>query len=142
MLIGRQLAKIDEKNRIAFPKKFREILGEKLIIAQGFESSLIVVSAKAWKSLLEGTEGLPFTNKSVRETQRFLLGSAEEVDLDEKGRFILPHHLIEYGQLSVDVVCIGISRYVEIWDKKRWEQHNKKLTENIEPITKKLSGSE
>lgn len=142
MLIGRQDSKIDEKNRIAFPKKFREILGEKLIIAQGFESSLIVVSAKAWKSLLEGTEGLPFTNKSVRETQRFLLGSAEEVILDEKGRFILPHHLREYGQLSVEVVCLGISRYVEIWDKNKWEQHNKKLTENIEPITKKLSGSE
>ena len=142
MLIGRQDSKIDEKGRIAFPKKFRQILGEKLIVAQGFESSLIVVSAKAWKSLLEGTEGLPFTNRSVRETQRFLLGSAEEVELDEKGRFILPHHLREYGQLSVEVVCVGISRYVEIWDKKRWEEHNKKLTDQIEPITKKLSEAE
>lgn len=139
MLIGRQLAKIDEKGRIAFPKKFREALGEKLIIAQGFEGSLIVVSAKVWKTLLEGTEGLPFTDRSVRETQRFLLGSAEEVTLDEKGRFILPHHLREYGQLSSEVVCLGILRYVEIWDKKRWDEHNKKLTDQIEPITKKLS---
>src|SRR3990167_8951296 len=142
MLIGMQDSKIDEKGRIAFPKKFRQILGEKLIVAQGFESSLIVVSAKAWKSLLEGTEGLPFTNRSVRETQRFLLGSAEEVILDEKGRFILPHHLREYGQLLVDVVCLGISRYVEIWDKEKWDEHNKKLAENIEPIAQKLSEAE
>jgi len=139
MLLGRQDSKIDEKGRIAFPKKFRQALGDRLIVTQGFERSLIVVSEKSWKSLLEGTEGLPFTNKNARETQRFLLGSAAQVELDEKGRFVLPLHLRGYGQLGEEVVCLGISRYVEIWDKKLWEQHNIELIKNIEPITKKLS---
>ncbi len=139
MLIGQAGSRIDEKNRISFPKKFRKELGDSLIVTQGFESSLIVVSVERWKSLLEGTEGLPFTNKEARETQRFLLGSAEEVALDDKGRFVLPHHLKEYAEISDEVVCLGISRYVEIWDKKKWEEHNNELIQNIEPITEKLS---
>lgn len=139
MLIGQAGSRIDEKNRISFPKKFRKELGESLIVTQGFEGSLIVVSVDRWNSLLEGTEGLPFTNKEAREIQRFLLGNAEDVSLDEKGRFVLPAHLKEYAKIENEVVFLGISRYVEIWDKNRWDEHNKELIQNIEPITKKLS---
>lgn len=142
MLIGRQDSKIDEKNRISFPKKFRNILGDNLIIAQGFESSLIVISKDQLGILLEGTQGLPIINKKARETERFLLGSAEEVTLDEKGRFVLPDHLKKYADFSDEVTCLGIIRYVQIWDKKRWEEHNVELVNKIESITEKLSEKE
>jgi len=139
MLIGRSDSKIDEKNRISFPKKFRKELGDNLIVTQGFEGSLIVISKDQLKLLLEGTEGKPIIDKAARETERFLLGSAEEVKLDDKGRFIIPEHLRKYANLSQEVSCLGIIRYVQIWDKKQWEEHNKELIENIEPITEKLS---
>lgn len=139
MLIGQYGATIGDKNRIAFPKKFKDELGNKLIITQGFEGSLIVVSQDSWKSLLEGTEGMPLTNFSTRETQRFLLGTATEVHLDEKGRFVLPIHLKEYGNLSDEIVFLGISRYVEIWDKKKWEEHNKELIGTISGVADRLS---
>lgn len=139
MLIGRQDSKIDEKNRISFPKKFRKELGNNLVITQGFEGSLIVISSEDMKLLLEGTAGRPIIDKEAREIERFLLGSAEEVTLDEKGRFILPDHLKRYANLVSEVTCLGITRYVQIWDKKTWEMHNKELIKNIEPITEKLS---
>ncbi len=139
MLIGRQDSKIDEKNRIAFPKKFREELGDSLIVTQGFEGSLIIVSVETWKLILEGTEGKPITSKNARETERFLLGSAAEIILDEKGRFVLPEHLKRYAGITSEVSLLGISRYVQIWDKKKWEEHNMELIRNIEPITEKLS---
>lgn len=138
MLIGQYGGTIGEKNRIAFPKKFRDELGDNLIITQGFEGSLIVVAEASWKSLLEGTEGMPLTDLSTRETQRFLLGTATEVELDEKGRFVLPTHLKEYGSLSGEIVFLGISRYVEIWDKKKWEEHNNVLVGTITNIADRL----
>ena len=57
MLIGQHEGKIDAKGRTAFPKKLREIIGDKLIITLGYENSLIIVSEDGWKALLEGTEG-------------------------------------------------------------------------------------
>src|SRR5579872_4233940 len=109
MIIGRFEGKVDEKSRVAFPRKFREVFGSKLIITQGFEHSLIVVSQKSWQSLLEGTQGKPFTLLPARQTQRFLLGNAASVELDEKGRFILPDYLRDFATIQTEIVFIGLS---------------------------------
>lgn len=142
MLIGQYEGKIDSKGRTALPKKFRKILGDKLIITLGYENALTVVSEENWKALLEGTEGRPFIESETRETQRFLLGGASNVSLDGKGRFILPGYLREFGRIRENVVFIGLSRYVEIWDKKRWEEYQKGLEKNIDAISKRLTEKE
>ena len=138
MLIGQHNGKIDNKGRSALPKKFREVLGDKLIITFGYENSLIIVSQENWKALLEGTEGRPFIEQDTRETQRFLLGGAANVELDNKGRFILPNYLREFGKIKDNVVFLGLSRYVEIWDSNRWSQYQKNLEKNIDTISQRL----
>src|SRR3990167_10447743 len=109
MLIGQYEGKIGAKGRIAFPKKFRTILGDKLIVTLGYENSLIIVSEENWKALLEGTEGRPFIHSETRETQRFLLGGATNVELDSKGRFILPGYLREFAQIKDEAIFLGLS---------------------------------
>ena len=138
MLLGQYEGKIDNKGRTAFPKKFRQVLGDKLIVTLGYENSLIVVSEENWKALLEGTEGRPFIQSETRETQRFLLGGASNVELDGKGRFILPAYLREFAKVKDNVVFIGLSRYVEIWDKDRWLEYRKGLEKNIDTISQRL----
>ena len=138
MLIGQHEGKVGAKGRTAFPKKFREELGDKLIITLGYENSLIVVSEENWRSLLEGTEGKPFIQSETRETQRFLLGGAVSVELDSKGRFILPSFLREFAGIKAEIVFLGLSRYVEVWDKTRWLEYRKNLENNIERISQKL----
>jgi len=142
MLIGQYEGKLGAKGRIGFPKKFREILGDRLIITLGYENSLIVVSEKNWKSLLEGTEGKPFIQSETRETQRFLLGGASNVELDSKGRFILPSYLRGFAKIENEVIFLGLSRYVEIWDKSRWIEYRGNLEKNIDRISQKLVDKE
>ena len=142
MLIGQYEGKLGAKGRIGFPKKFREILGDRLIITLGYENSLIVVSEKNWKSLLEGTEGKPFIQSETRETQRFLLGGASNVALDSKGRFILPSYLRGFAKIENEIVFLGLSRYVEIWDKIRWLENRGILEKNIDRISQKLVDKE
>lgn len=139
MLLGQYENKIDLKNRTAFPKKFREILGDKIIITHGYENSLIIVSEENWKQLLEGTQGRPFIESETRETQRFLLGNACEVELDRKGRFIIPSHLRNFAKIKGEIIFLGLSRYVEMWDKTIWEEYNKNLEKNIDSISKRLA---
>lgn len=140
MLFGQVNNKLDDKNRLSFPKKFRKELGDNLIITRNMEGSLLVVSKSRYKTLLEGTENKPFILKEARELQRFLFGSAEEVELDEKGRFILPEHLKVYSGINSEAVFVGVFNRVEIWNKKHWDEYNKThLVKNIDQITKKLS---
>lgn len=138
MLLGQYETKIGEKNRIAMPKKLRDALGDKIIITFGYENSLIIVSEEHWKSLLEGTEGKPFIQSEARDTQRFLLGGASFVELDSKGRFILPSYLRQFGKITNEIIFLGLSRYVEIWDKKRWMEYSLNLEKNIDKISQKL----
>lgn len=142
MLLGQYDGKVGAKGRIAFPKKLREILGNNLIITLGYESSLIIVSVNGWKSLLEGTENKPFIQEEARETQRFILGNASFVELDTKGRFIIPNYLREFAKVSEEVIFLGLHRYVELWDKKRWETYRGELEKNINRISKKLIDEE
>ncbi|OGH13876.1 MAG: division/cell wall cluster transcriptional repressor MraZ [Candidatus Levybacteria bacterium RIFCSPHIGHO2_01_FULL_38_26] len=138
MLIGQYDGKLEAKNRIAFPKKLRAILGSKLIITLGYENSLIIVSENSWKALLEGTEGKPFIERATRETQRFLLGGASFVELDDKGRFVIPSYLREFAKIQNEVIFLGLSRYVEMWDKNVWKEYSKNLEKNIDKISQKL----
>ena len=120
MVIGQYEGKIGEKYQVAIPKKFREVLGDKLIITKGFEGCLIAVSEKNWKTLLEDIEGRPFADKVSREKQRFILGNASSVELDAKGRFVLPEYLRKYASIANDIVYVGIERFFEIWSKNKW----------------------
>ncbi|QQG40446.1 MAG: division/cell wall cluster transcriptional repressor MraZ [Candidatus Levyibacteriota bacterium] len=142
MLLGQYDGKADEKGRIAFPKKLRTAIGNKIIVTFGYENSLIVVSEENWKSLLEGTKGKPFIQKDARETQRFLLGGASFVELDSKGRFVLPAYLREFAKVTGEIVFLGLFRYVEIWDKKRWLEYMETLQKSIDTIAKRLTERE
>ncbi|HZE87046.1 MAG TPA: division/cell wall cluster transcriptional repressor MraZ [Methylomirabilota bacterium] len=142
MLIGQYESRVGEKHQASLPKKFRDILGDKLIITKGFENCLIIVSEGNWKTLLEGTEGKPFTNKATRELQRFLLGNATDIELDGKGRFVLPEYLRKFAMIETEILFAGMQRFIEVWDKKHWDDHQKDLSKDIELIAERLSGQE
>lgn len=142
MIIGQHAGKIDEKSRIAFPRKFRSILNDRLLITRGFERSLIIVSEKSWQSLLQGTENKPFTQSSVRQIQRFLLGGATLLELDVKGRFILPDYLKQFAGITNDVIFLGLASYVELWDKEKWEAYSETMNKTIAYVAENLTGGE
>lgn len=138
MLLGQFNVKVGEKGRIAFPKRFRQDLGDKLIITFGFEKSLMVVSESNWKALLEGTGDKPFLLSGARDTQRFLLGSATFVELDAQGRFVMPEHLRKFADIDEGVTVVGLSRYVEIWSTSVWEKYQEQMAPKISEIAENL----
>ncbi len=144
MLIGQYFSKITLKNRISVPKKFRREIGNKVIIAKWYENCLVIVAEAGWKELLLKITGqMDILTKAVRDTDRFILGSAYELDLDQQGRFVIPGNLKEYAQLSENVVFIGLGSRVEIWNEEVWRDKEKLVQESaaelLESMTKKLS---
>ncbi|OIP98028.1 division/cell wall cluster transcriptional repressor MraZ [candidate division WWE3 bacterium CG09_land_8_20_14_0_10_39_24] len=139
MLIGEYRNKLDEKNRVALPKKFRAGLGDKVVVARGYEGCLIVVSQKSWKFLIEETVKGPFTSGVLRDTTRFLLGGAFEVELDGQGRFVLPKNLLNYAMLHGEACFVGLGRWVEVWDSAKWDERLKFLYTHGSEIADKLS---
>src|SRR4030042_2978051 len=116
MLIGQYFSKITLKNRISLPKKFRNEVGERLIRAKWDEGCCVIVSEASWREIMAKlTGGMEILTKAVRDTDRFILGSAYELELDAQGRFVIPVILKEYAGLGENVVFLGLGERIELW---------------------------
>jgi MraZ protein len=139
MLIGEYKYRVEAKNRVSLPKKFREEIGNRIVVTQGYEGCLVVVSPKQWTTLIEDAAAGPFVAEEVRDTSRFLLGGAVEVELDDLGRFVLPSNLKEYARIKREVCFLGLGRWVEIWAVEAWEKRKAYLAKHSGAIGRKLA---
>ena len=142
MLIGQYTSKLTDKKRIAVPKKFREELGTEIIIARWYENCLILVTKANWQRLIKRLIGeTRIIISPVRDIDRFIYGSAFEIELDRQGRFVLPDVLISYAHISDEVTFLGLGDRVEIWSLGKWQEMEKvaekKASLAIETIAKK-----
>ena len=139
MLIGEYTGKIGDKKRVSLPSKFREELGEEIILTRGYEDALIVVNKKLWKTIASDVMNGSFIDKNIRDTSRFLVGGAKEIELDTQGRFVIPQTLFEHADLDEEVVFIGLVNWIEIWNKEKWQERLDYLKENSDKIAKEIS---
>ncbi|MBD3328911.1 division/cell wall cluster transcriptional repressor MraZ [Candidatus Dojkabacteria bacterium] len=139
MVIGEYTSKLGEKKRLSIPKKFRDEMGGDLIITRGYEKSLVLTNKKMWEKVAgEVTKG-SFIDKNIRETSRFLVGSASEIQTDKLGRFVVPTGLLEYANLKKEIVFIGLVNWVEVWAKEMWVKKLEYLDKNSENIAEELT---
>lgn len=139
MTIGEYSQKIGNKNRIAFPKKFRKELGNKLIITKGYEGCLVIVSPNQWNQMITESASGPFVSDLVRDTSRFLLGGASELALDRQGRFVIPPYLKIYGVFKTVGIFLGLGRWVELWALEKWDKKRKEIEKNSSVVGEKLA---
>ncbi|OGM59115.1 division/cell wall cluster transcriptional repressor MraZ [Candidatus Woesebacteria bacterium RIFCSPLOWO2_01_FULL_37_19] len=142
MLIGQYISKLTENKRLAVPKKFRDELGEQMILTKWYEGCLVLVSKHYWQDLIKRLIGKSqIVISPIRDIDRFILASAYEVNLDSQGRFVVPESLIHYAKLEDDVVFIGLNDRVEIWSLSIWQKmeeiSEEKAYSAIEKIAKK-----
>lgn len=138
MIIGEYTGKLSEKKRVSLPKKFRDELGENIILTRGYEDSLILVNKQMWEKIAKEVINGSFINKNIRDTSRFLIGSAVEISLDELGRFVIPQSLFEHADLNNEIVFIGLINWIEIWDKSKWEKRVEYLKTHGEEIAQEI----
>lgn len=139
MLIGNYSSSLIQR-RIAVPKKFRLELGKKYIVAKWYENCLVLVSAKNWQQLIDRLGGPgKMVTAPVRDTDRFILGSAFELTADSQGRILLPEQLVEYAKLTSEVTFLGLGERVEIWDKRGWEEREKFISSHASEFIEELA---
>ena len=128
MLIGTYPARFASGHRISIPSQFRKELGKEYILARWYEGCLVLVGKDYWSALYKRlTGGFDLIVNPIRDTERFILGSAYEVIPDEQGRIVIPERLASYSDLKEDIYFVGLGEKVEIWDKIAWEAKEKEV---------------
>lgn len=139
MLIGEYISQVTFGNRSALPKKFRLLLGKNLILSRGYEGCLLLVSQEQWQIMLKDVAQGPFVSTAIRDSSRFLLGGAHEVNPDAQGRIVLPESLRRYAKIKEQVVFLGLGRWVEVWDEGKWREREEYLSTESSRIAESLA---
>lgn len=138
MFMGEYLHTVDNKGRLIFPVKFREALGERFIATKGLDDCLFVYTIEEWAILESKLKQLPLAKSEARAFVRFFFAGAAELERDKQGRVLLPPNLREYARLDKDVVVIGVSNRIEIWDRQIWADYNAKIGPEVATIAENL----
>ena len=120
MLIGEIDHSVDAKGRYIVPAKFREELGEKFVLVKGLDSCIFVYPLAKWETVLESLSQLSATDPRARRFSRSFTSRAFDVEADKQFRVVLPPVLREYAGIEKEIVTIGATNRLEIWDKERW----------------------
>jgi MraZ protein len=138
MFIGEYHHNIDDKGRLAIPKKFRKNLSKGAVITRGLDTALFLFPKEEWDKLAQKLAGLPLGQSNSRAFARLMLAGAMDVEMDKQGRVVVPEYLRRYATLSKAVVVAGLYTRLELWDEKKWENYKKKVEGDAETVAEQL----
>lgn len=139
MFMGEYAHNIDRKGRIIIPAKFRDELGEVIIITRGLDGCLNVYTKEQWELIYEQLMKLPSTKKDARMFVRMMTSKAAECEIDNQGRVLLPSALIKLANIEKACMIIGAANRIEIWSKENWDTVDEEANESFEDIAENLT---
>ncbi len=123
---GTSVHKIDSKNRVSIPAKFRRWSDEercKFVISTASDPYLIVTPSVEWDRMLQKfNKKFSNTNKRHRAYVRAVVKDAELVKSDKQGRILIPQNLLDYAQISEKATIVGTVDTIEIWNPEIFKQ--------------------
>jgi transcriptional regulator MraZ len=140
MFIGTYEHTIDEKSRLTLPARFRDALGDGVVLARGLDGNVAVYSRETWKVTVETRiSALDPLSREARELRRFFFSGAAEADLDRQGRILVPVALTRHADLEREVVVAGNYDHLELWNPSAWEQHLHAVEGSAEHAAERLA---
>ncbi len=125
-LTGTYTRTLDDKGRLAVPKRLREQFGEEklssLYVAPGTERSLALYSAAAFDTLAQRLAERSPNRTEVRNYLRLFYSRAEKIDIDGQGRVRIPDRLLDFAALKHEVVLLGVHDHAELWNEGLWQE--------------------
>jgi len=121
---------LDDKARVAIPRKFRELLpgdqgDPRVVVTKSVGAgprTLDVYPMAAWQGLEARISSMPQFKDRTRLFKRHYIHPAQELVLDAQGRVLLPQDLREYISLAKEAVFTGDLEKFLIWSKEDWQR--------------------
>ncbi len=138
MFTGEYHHTLDGKGRVIIPSRLREGLGEQFVITRGLDHCLFAYPNSEWVRLEQKMKNLPLTKRDSRAFKRLFFSGAMEVEADKQGRILIPQNLRDYAGIEKEIMFIGVSDRVEIWNESAWSQYFGEADQNYEELAEKL----
>jgi MraZ protein len=126
-LLGSYTARFDKSSRIKIPEKFRnaieEQFGKDLFITSLADESVQIYPLSVWERLSGSSmEGALQLNPAVRSFMIRVNRKGNHYRIDSKGRILINQVLREKAELNDEVVVLGLTDHLEVWNKDKLDK--------------------
>ncbi len=125
-IVGTYECKIDTKGRVLIPAALKKQLvpiGDGFVLKRSvYEKCVELWPMNEWNIMLEKLNGLNRFNRKADTFIRKFMAGVKIVEIDEAGRLQMSKDLVEFANISKDVVFSSKINLIEIWDKDLYEQ--------------------
>jgi MraZ protein len=140
---GRYDYTIDEKGRLSIPSRLRDQVtrdGQPLsfFVTRGRKGQLSAYPENQYHQLVDDLGSK--TDDESSEALRAITADTEECPVDAQGRLVISPRLRAAVGIKRDVVILGVSKRVEIWDKAGFEKYQKDGAPRIQSATANIQG--
>jgi len=128
MFQGHSICNLDAKSRLILPSRLRQDIksdeDKKLIMTRGLdEHSLYLYIKSDWIKQVEiVTEKINQFVDIERKFYEAFMMYANDCEIDNQNRILIPSQLVEYAKLKKEVILIGLNDKIGIWDPKIREE--------------------
>ena len=123
-LAGREEANVDDKGRVLFSKRKRDILGDSFVMRLGDNGCLCVYAEEEWSEVAAEMDAFPKTSAGRQLYSRLLMETVvEALSFDAQGRTVIPRMLRETAKIQGPVVIVGCDERAEIWAAAEYEAY-------------------
>lgn len=140
--------KIDVKGRLLLPSIYRKGLGDEadrgfFLKRSLYKNCLELFTDQRWSKELSKFDEIDIYNEEETDVLRSLQHLGQTVQLDAVGRLQIPKEMIEFARLESDVILVGMIHFLEIWDKKLFNENmslnREKLRANIRDVMTRIN---
>jgi len=118
---------VDQKNRLSIPAKYRKALDlsndKTFVLTRGFDTCLFLYPLAEWKQVESQLSSLSSIRGKHRNFIRSIVRHANYVQYDSQGRIQIPDTLLEYANITKNVMVIGVIKKIELWDQSTLEKY-------------------
>src|SRR5260370_33004762 len=117
VLLGEFRHSLDSKGRVLLPSRWREELGETVVITQGLDRCLFLMGKARFEDWAQRFDELPVERKDARAYSRIFFAKASEEQVDGQGRITIPANLRELAGPHNELRPSAAARLAPIWDR-------------------------
>ena len=133
---------LDEKGRVVIPASLRDRYTGELVITQGQDFCVWIMTGKTYEKFLENLENTA-SSLSYEEYMAFQylhVAPAQVVEIDQKyGRIPVPAAIRSYAKLSKDCLVLSIKGRLELWNAEIFRAHENQMHNVSKEASRKFS---
>lgn len=120
MFTGSYEVSVDAKGRFTFPGVLRDkipsdLAGKITITSDPQSKALNIYMPDEWAKVMQRLQEMPSSKPGVRAVQRHLMGNAQEIEIDNNNRLLLPPMLRKKIGSQRKLAIVGIGSRIEVW---------------------------